>query len=65
MRGMTTREFAIACGVTVRTVRDWISTGKIHCIKAGGGDKRAWCIPETEIDKVKIRTGAQKDADNS
>lgn len=49
---MTAKEFAKRCGVKVRTVRFWISIGKIKCKKGGGNDKRAYDIPESELEKL-------------
>ncbi len=46
---MTLREASLALGVKVRTLRWWITVGKIRAEKV----KRVWMIPETEIDRVK------------
>lgn len=46
---MTLREASLALGVKVRTLRWWITVGKIRADKVN----RAWMIPETEIARVK------------
>lgn len=49
---MTIREFAIATGRKVRTVRGWIHEGKIRANKVGN----KWDIPEEELCKLELKT---------
>lgn len=37
-------------GIKVRTVREWVRTGKIHGIKLAGS--RRWAVPEEEIERL-------------
>lgn len=47
----TIREASQLLGIKVRTVRSWISKGKIKAAKFPGS--RRWVIPDTEI--VRLR----------
>lgn len=44
------REAARRLGVTIRTVRDWISKGKIIAVKDKNGWN--WLISEDEIERI-------------
>lgn len=55
---MTLSEAAVYCGVTVRTMRDWLRTGKIHGIKSESGYR--WMVPQEECDKVLEKKYADK-----
>ena len=48
MEYKTIRETAEALGVKVRTVRSWLSSGKMQAVKRG----RAWMIPVDEIKRL-------------
>lgn len=37
-------------GIKVRTVREWVRTGKIHGIKLAGS--RRWAVLEEEIERL-------------
>ena len=56
---MTLSEVAMYCGVQVRTVRDWLRTGKITGSKGESGYR--WDIPQEEADKMLERRYADKD----
>lgn len=47
---MTLREVAEACGVKVRTVREWLRIGKIKGIKSLSGYR--WYIAESEVQRI-------------
>ena len=44
------REAAELLGIKVRTIREWIRTGKIQAEKENGG--WYWRVPETEIRRL-------------
>lgn len=47
----STRETAKLLGVKVRTIREWIRTGKIRAQKYPGS--RRWYITDEEISRIK------------
>ena len=51
-KSYTIKEVALLLGVKVRTIREWIKTGKIHAIKYGKTKKSAWYILEHEIERI-------------
>ena len=55
------QQVAPMLGIKVRTVRDWISKGKLHAIKMHGG--RKWAIAETEILRIQgvVESNENKD----
>ncbi len=55
---MTLNEVAMACGVKVRTVREWIKLGKIRGVKNETG--YCWDIPQSEVDKMLRTRNADK-----
>lgn len=53
----TIRQASKALGMSVRTVREWVWTGKLKASKYPGSNM--WRIPESEIEK--IMTGTETD----
>lgn len=47
---MTLREVAEACGVKVRTVREWLKIGRIRGTKSLSGYR--WIIAESEVSRI-------------
>lgn len=45
------RQASVELGVKVRTIREWIRSGKIKAVKYNGGTK--WYISEEEISRIK------------
>lgn len=50
MKYYTLQEAAITLKIRVRTVREWIKSGKIKAVKAENG--WYWKIPESEIERL-------------
>lgn len=55
VRTYTIRQASKALGMSVRTVREWVWTGKLKASKYPGSNM--WRIPESEISRV---TGGRK-----
>lgn len=53
----TIRQASKALGMSVRTVREWVWTGKLKASKYPGSNM--WRIPESEIEKM--MTGTETD----
>lgn len=45
-----TRKVSKLLDISERTVRYWISTGKIHAVKYSGSHR--WHVPEAEIERI-------------
>lgn len=54
---LTIKHASTALGLKVRTVREWVKTGKIRAIKYPNCPM--WFIPESEIDR--LTKGSDKD----
>ena len=50
----TIRQASKMLGMSVRTVREWVWTGKLKASKYPGSNM--WRIPESEIEKMMIGT---------
>lgn len=55
MKNYSIREAAIAIGVKVRTIRDWIANRKILAHKAK--NNWYWLVSEDEVERVKNEHG--------
>ncbi len=49
------RKASVILGIKVRTLRWWVTTGKVKAFKLRGG--RMWMIPQSELERL------TKDAD--
>ena len=58
---MTIKETAQALGLKVRTIREWIKTGRIHAEKIGC----RWIIPDEEINSKEVQDRANKGREHS
>ena len=48
---MTIREASKVLGIKVRTVREWIRTGRLSAEKRG----RQWCVLDVDSDDIRAR----------
>jgi excisionase family DNA binding protein len=58
---MTIKEAAEILGLKVRTIREWITTGRIYAVKVGC----RWMIPEEEIYSKEVQERANKGREHS
>ena len=59
---MTIKQVSVVLGLKVRTVRSWITKGKLKAIKLGSN---RWDIPEEEIYREEIQDRANKGREHS
>lgn len=58
---MTIRQTAKVLGLKVRTIRSWISTGRLKAVKNG----KNWQISEETINSVEVQKRANKGREHS
>lgn len=59
---MTIRQVAIALGLKVRTIREWIKTGRLEATKLSDGH---WYIDEALIETKEVKERADKGREHS